>query len=244
VNLSKPLIVLFLITISLPVLSFDKKYKTEGEIPEPLLFDLVRRINSDKGELEVNTLFIQHSASEVKDLEIAPEIEFAFADGKAIEIELPTAQGKIQTFKTALQFQLPSWIGDITGTQILYEKQNGDSYQELTPLLLIAKRLNQDWSTLMMLGSQIVFNKGENNFDLPILNLNFFYDFADVFDLGFEINQKGIGSSYEETILMPQIHALLKDDFKIQAGFGVHYDGYRASPVSAFRLIKEFNHGR
>ena len=69
------------------------------------------------------------------------------------------------------------------------------------------------------------------------------YDYAEIFDLGLETNLRWIGANFEELILMPQIHALIAKDFKLQIGFGSTYDGSRFSPISAFRLIKEFNNG-
>ncbi|MBX9721432.1 MAG: hypothetical protein K2Q18_07105, partial [Bdellovibrionales bacterium] len=80
---------LLVLLVSHQVEAFDKNYGTEAEIPEPLLFDLVRRINSDKNELEINTIVIQHQHNEFGRVYIAPEIEYAFADGMAIEFELP-----------------------------------------------------------------------------------------------------------------------------------------------------------
>lgn len=228
--------------------SYDGHYKKESEIPEPLLFDLVRRINSDKGELEVNTLFTQRNASEMKGVYIAPEIEYAFGDGKAVEFELPTVDGKVKTFKSALQFMLPNFVGDLTGTQIIHEKVNGKSIHETTLLLLSAKKLTSKWSMFSMLGNKFTYGssstiKSTKGREMPIANFNLFYDYADVFDLGVETNLRGAGASFEEFIVMPQIHALLAKDFKLQAGFGSSYDGYKISPVTAFRLIKEFNNG-
>jgi hypothetical protein len=226
--------------------SYDTKYKKESEIPEPLLFDLVRRVNSDKGELEVNSLFTHADASDMKGVLVAPEVEYAFAKGKAIEFELPTVDGKIKTFKTAVQFELPDWFGDITGTQIMHEKVNGRSINETTILLLSGKRLSDKWSIFSMLGNRFVFGNSpsiENAKwrELPIVNVNLFYDYAEVFDFGLETNLRGIGASFEELVIMPQIHALLARDFKLQMGFGTSYNGYDFSPLSAFRLIKEFN---
>lgn len=228
------------------VLAYDSNYKTEAEIPEPLLFDLVRRVNSKKGELEVNTLFTHTSADQIKGVEAAPEIEYAFADGMAIEFELPTVNGKVKTFKSAAQFELPSFWGDLTGLQIMHEKANGQSINETTFLLLSGKRLNDKWSIFTMIGNRFVYGdsaeiKKTKGRELPIANLNLFYDYADVFDLGLEINLRGMGASFEELIVMPQIHALMADDFKLQMGFGVTHDGYKFSPITAFRLIKEFN---
>lgn len=228
--------------------AYDNNYGTEGEIPEPLLFDLVRRINSDKGELEVNTLFTHTNASAVKGVYVAPEIEYAFANGKAIELELPTVDGKIKTFKSALQLELPSWWGDVTGTQIIHEKVNGKSINETTLLLLSGMKLSEKWSLFSMIGNRFVYGnspviKKSKGRELPIINMNMFYDYAEVFDLGIETNLRGIGASFEELILMPQIHALMAKDFKLQAGFGTSYDGYNVSPIAAFRFIKEFNKG-
>jgi hypothetical protein len=234
--------------LGLNAYSYDTQYTRESEIPEPLLFDLVRRINSDKGELEVNTLFVQTDASEMKGVYIAPEIEYAFSDGRAIELELPTMDGKIKTFKTALQFKLPSWWGGVTGTQIMHEKVNGESINETTVLLLSGSRLNEKWSLFSMVGNRFVYGNSAKIKDtkwreLPLINANLFYDYAEVFDLGLEMNLRGMGASFEELIIMPQIHALMSKDFKLQAGFGTSYDGIKLSPISAFRLIKEFNNG-
>jgi hypothetical protein len=235
-------------TISYSSYAYDSQYGRESEIPEPLLFDLVRRINSDKGELEVNSLFVQTDASEMKGVYVAPEVEYAFAEGKAFELELPTVDGKIKTFKTALQFELPNWWGEITGTQIMHEKVNGKSVNETTLLLLSGKRLNEKWSVFSMIGNRFVYGNSPTIKDskwreLPIVNVNLFYDYAEVFDLGLETNLRGVGASFEELIIMPQMHALMAKDFKLQAGFGASYDGYQFSPITAFRLIKEFNNG-
>jgi len=231
----------------LPAYGFDKRYKSEAQIPEPLIFDLVRRIDSDKGELEVNSLFIQEDASEVKGVYAAPEIEYAFSEGKAIEVELPTVNGKVKTVKGALQFRLPGFLGDVTGTQLIHEKVIGDSIHETTVLLLSGKKLTQKWSAFTMIGNRFVYGndpsiKNSRWRELPIVNLNFFYDYAEVFDVGLETNLRGIGAGFEELIIMPQVHALMAKDFKLQAGFGLSYDGYSFSPISAFRLIKEFNY--
>ncbi|MFP5492353.1 MAG: hypothetical protein ACLGG0_12685 [Bacteriovoracia bacterium] len=239
---------MMLFSFVVPSFAYDLQYKREAEIPEPLLFDLVRRVNSDKGELEFNSLFNHTDASEMKGVYTAPEVEYAFADGKAIEFELPTIDGKVKTFKTALQLELPNWWGDLTGTQIMHERVNGKSINETTLLLLSGKRLSEKWSIFTMVGNRFVYGNEETIQnakwrELPIINLNFFYDYADVFDLGLETNLRGVGASFQEFVLMPQIHALMAKDFKLQMGFGSSYDGFSFSPITAFRLIKEFNNG-
>jgi hypothetical protein len=240
------IIFLFAIFLSFSARAFDT-YKTTREIPEPLVFDLVRRINSQKGEMEVNSLFLQSGDSEVKNVYVAPEFEYAWADGKAVELEFPTEDGKVRTLKAAFQFQLPSWIGDLTGLQLIYEASTEKSIHEFSPLLIVAKRLSRKWSVLAMIGNRFEFGndpslKNRKFEELPLVNFNLFYDYAKLFDLGLEFNLRGAGASFEEVLIMPQIHALLARDFKLQAGFGMTYDGFRFAPVSAFRFIKEFNH--
>lgn len=232
-----------MVLFSSTIWGFEGNYSHEAEVPEPLLFDLVRRINSDKGELEVNSLIVQDKASELGETYIAPEIEYVFANGKAIEIEFPTLHGQIKTFKSALQFKLPDLLNQTIATQIIYENFLKKDTQEATLLLIFAKRINDRFSTLNMLGSRLV--KGQDvhgkNKVLLIFNHNLFYNYDSHFDFGLELNLRGIGSSFEELLIMPQFHALLAKDFKIQAGFGIAHDGYTPSPISAFRLIKEFN---
>ena len=225
---------------------FETGFSREAEVPEPLIFDLVRRLNSDKGELEVNFLIVQDRASELKDTYIAPEIEYSFAQGKAIELELPTAEGKIKAFKTALQFQLPDIFNGKTGMQIIYENFLGEKTQEGTLIFVYARKLDSHWSSLTMLGNRFVdgdkiHGHTRSGKELPILNQNLFYNYAENFDFGIEINLRGVGASFEELLVVPQIHSLLAHDFKIQTGLGVAHDGYVTSLVSAFRFIKEFN---
>ncbi len=227
-------------------IAFDKTYGSEAEIPEPLLFDLVRRINSDRNELEVNALVIHHQHNKFGQLYTAPEVEYAFADGKAIELELPIEAGKVKSYKSAFQMRIPTIIGEINGFQIIYEKESNASLHQITPLFLLGTHVSGKWSIFSMFGSRLVYgdvkkNDNSNFREQPIVNLNVFYDYADMLDMGFEVNLRGVGAEYDELILMPQMHLLVEEELKIQFGFGTSIDGHEFSPLSAFRLIKEFN---
>jgi hypothetical protein len=60
---------MFLVISSLMMvinLNAHGKNSQEIDIPEPLLFDLVRAINAKKGELEFNVLKIHTDAQEIK----------------------------------------------------------------------------------------------------------------------------------------------------------------------------------
>lgn len=76
-------------------LSSDKPH-----IPEPMVFDLVRPLGADKGELEINSL-VQYSRQ--GEFEWAPEIEFAPWNDFALELELPFDNTRQQEYKIAAQ---------------------------------------------------------------------------------------------------------------------------------------------
>src|SRR5687768_4202682 len=63
-------------------------------IPEPLVFDLVRPLGSARGELEANTLMTR--SSKTGQFAWAPEIEYAFANGYAVELELPFENSSLE----------------------------------------------------------------------------------------------------------------------------------------------------
>src|SRR5690606_33047962 len=69
-------------------------------IPEPLAFDLVRGLGARKGELEVNVL-LEVPVGGVPHW--APEVEWALADGAALELELPIRGTELEAIKFASQ---------------------------------------------------------------------------------------------------------------------------------------------
>ena len=76
-------------------------------IPEPMVFDLVRGLGAGKGEFEANVLAefpLDRTAS--REIEWAPEVEYAFADGLALEFELPFEDGELEGYKGAFQWTI------------------------------------------------------------------------------------------------------------------------------------------
>lgn len=76
-------------------------------IPEPLVFDLIRPLGAEKGELEVNSLFRIAPSDQPRRLQWAPEVEYAFAEGYGIEFELPLENAGVASYKGAIQGTLP-----------------------------------------------------------------------------------------------------------------------------------------
>jgi hypothetical protein len=216
------------------------------EIPEPMVFDLVRDINSRQGDWEVNSLFFHSASPYLRSTEIAPEIEMAVLDGTGIELELPTGDGKIKSFKLAFQQQLPRLIGDLNGLQLIYEKVSGKDVTEISPIYLIAFRFFNRWSNVTMLGNRFysgreVPQKKLSVREEPIINSTLFFDYNPMIIFGMELNLLGVGASFRELLIMPQMHVLLENDLHFQAGYGAVFNGQDFLVASSFRLIKEFN---
>jgi hypothetical protein len=222
-----------------PVPGFSE-YDYETEIPEPLYFDLVRRLDSKKGEWEVNTLF-SRKRNGFSQFEIAPEIELVPMDGLGIEFELPMRGGSVESYKTAVQYTLGEAKRSsryLHGVQAIYENYNGVDLTEYSLLYLYAYRISKKVSFLGMLGPRIDQQKNHSHM-LELINFTLFYNFSREVDFGIEINNEGLFDRFEQIQLMPQIHLALGKHYKIQFGFGSIYDGHDFSPVSAFRLIYE-----
>ncbi|MGB5229070.1 MAG: hypothetical protein WBN55_12465, partial [Eudoraea sp.] len=95
------------------------------DIPEPMVFDLVRELGARRGELEINVLAVfPLSSNSSHFVEWAPEIEYAIWDNFAVEFELPIEDGTLEALKVALQYTFgKSKSGRfIHGTQFMIEK--------------------------------------------------------------------------------------------------------------------------
>ena len=123
-------------------------------IPEPLLFDLMRPLHAKKGELEVNTLGVISRGGK---LHWAPEVEYAVADGVAIELEFPFVNSHYESSKFGFQFRMGHNEKAVHGFQFLTEiDASGDYRTALSALYLFGYRFNDKWSLLSMTGAQAV----------------------------------------------------------------------------------------
>jgi hypothetical protein len=187
------------------------QYETEGEIPEPMVFDLVRRLGSHKGELEVNMLFRFQESIGIGDILYAPEIEYAALDGLAFELEFPMHGYKSESLKAATQLTL-GYLGSsreiVHGIQLLGERFWRDKSTQIALLYLFGHRFSHDWSFFLMDGPRA--NIDSNTTFTPVLNATLFYNYSREIDLGLEINSLGAGVRLEELRIMPQLHLLFR----------------------------------
>ena len=208
-------------------------------IPEPMVFDMMRPLGAARGEMEVNALGVAPLSGESRVIPWAPELEYAFADGYAIEFELPFENGSLREYKLGLQGAFGTFNGGRTahGVQYLgiYERDSTDYMSSL--LYMLGHRYDGGWSTMSMIGlGDIRFGGGHGRNSL-LVNHSTFWS-ARRTTLGLEINYQG--GSERGVLVMPQIHQRLPASFNLQFGVGVEklrHDTTR--PNLGLRLVRE-----
>jgi hypothetical protein len=207
-------------------------------IPEPMVFDLVRPLGAKRGELEVNSLFRLPTSDSSRQLLWAPEVEYTFADGMGIEFELPMENGRVDSFKAALQATLPpSHDRVIQGVQLLGEKARVGPASQLDILHLLGVRWKPRWSTFTMTGLRR--EQVETVRFTPVFNHSVFFEPSSELAIGLETNWKGKGASNNQFLLMPQVH-WKRSRLNIQAGYGFSRRVGRTTGVLSWRIIREF----
>ena len=211
------------------------------EVPEPLLFDLVRPLGARKGEIEVNTLALfPWSASNTnldddpfgsgpttrdrKGIEWAPEIEFVVVDNFAIEFEFPLEGSVLEEYKLGLQQTFGAAFNGqyIHGVQVLIEPTVQWEHWNTALLYLGGIRFDDVWSALFMIGGRMNL-EGPDNYETfeRLINGSLFADIHETCKVGLETNYASKLDGTAEFILVPQIHCDLTESFQVQTGVGL-----------------------
>jgi hypothetical protein len=209
-------------------------------IPEPMVFDMVRPLGAKRGELEANTLVERNLSGPHRTTEWAPEIEYAIADGFAIEFELPFDGSRLTDYKLGLQGTFGTFAGGraVHGVQYLglYDRASGRWGSTL--VYMLGYRFDDRWSTMTMAGVGDVTFSGGGDSKL-IVNHSTFYDLSPETTLGVEMNLNRGGE--QRTLVMPQLHQRFGQHLSVQAGLGaVREEGEPWRPRAAIRVITEF----
>jgi hypothetical protein len=214
-------------------------------IPEPMVFDMIRPLAAPRGELEANTLALFPINARGEEIDWAPEIEYAFANGWAVEFELPFEDARLAAYKFALQGTFGTFANKrgVHGVQTIVEI-NRDTGRLDTSLLYIAGvRYSEKWSTLTMIGVNRPDDQplpGERRDDAILFNHSIFNDVGKHTVVGVETNIRA-GRTNTKWLVMPQVHQRLSEKIMLQAGLGAQKSPQRsAHPTAAVRLIKEF----
>lgn len=208
-------------------------------IPEPMVFDLIRPLGAERGEIEINSLFRFMPTDRPRRLLWAPEIEYAFLDGYGIEFEVPIENARIDTWKGAIQGTLsgPAKEKFIQGWQAIGEVSRQVGRSRIDLLYLAGSRWHPNWSAFSMTG--IERESGDKAAYAFLGNYSVFFHLRDTVSYGLESNIKGRGNSGRGLLLMPQVQ-LRKSRLNLQIGAGWRRFNGTSGLQIGWRLSREF----
>jgi hypothetical protein len=189
-------------------------------MPEPMVFDLVRPLGAKRGELEVNTLLVQ-STQRGAPLAWAPEIEWAFRDGLAIEGELPFEDGQLKTYKVALQGTLRSSAdGRLQhGWQVIGQRVRADDSWSADALYLAGYRPWPKVTLFSMSGARRSVFDGAPAVQ-AVQNTTVFFQPSGGVILGVETNLVLGAADRRSRLIMPQLQLELAGKYLAEFGVG------------------------
>lgn len=212
-------------------------------MPEPMRFDLVRPLAARRGELEVNTLAYRPMVAGAP-VAWAPEVEYAFADGHAIEFELPFEGSRLQTYKMALQ----GTIGAVDrprryqhGWQVIAEREREDGAVVGAAMYLAGWRLSPRVVVFTMTGL-----RSDHELDAralrPLQNTSVFYRLSPAVTLGVESNVVLAPALHRERVVLPQLHLALDGGYTLQMGVGAAEHAPGAwRPALGLRFVRQLH---
>ncbi len=247
------------LSLLLPTLIGCGATASSVEIPEPMVFDLVRGLGAEQGELEVNVLAVAPlSSDDVAAPEVAPEVEYALADGVAFELELPFEDDGLYSIKTAAQvtFAADERSGVLHGAQVIVERVIAFDAWDIALLYIPAVRFDDSLSILAMVGvGGFVGPEIEDDIGL-LANATLFHELDTRWTLGLEVDTELYADAGGSVMVMPQAHwdSERFEHLTLQFGLGaVYVDGTVAAgsefvipetegwfPQVAVRVILEF----
>lgn len=208
-------------------------------IPEPMVFDLVRGLGAKAGEAEVNALAVMTLENGRSHLLWAPEVEWAFADNFAFEVELPMEERELHALKSAFQATLPPYDKKVThGIQVIGEYLLSSRETEGVVLYIAGARIKR-WSFLTMAGTRASTPLNDRTHFDAILNPSVFADLTEAVTVGSESNIEINGSGRTQVDWIPQVHWQLSRRVRVQGGGGVSFQADQVFPLFATRLILE-----
>lgn len=208
-------------------------------IPEPMVFDLVRGLGANKGEAEVNTLAVMTIENGKSRLLWAPEVEWAFADNFAFEVELPMHERELHALKAAFQATLPPHDEHVThGVQVIGEYLLSSRETEAVLLYVVGGRV-EGWSFLAMTGARATLPAHNRARYDALFNPSVYTDLTEALTVGLESNIAVNGKRRTQIDLIPQVHWQLSRRVRLQSGGGISIQAGHIYPLFATRLILE-----
>ena len=231
-------------------------------IPDPMVFDLVRPLGAKRGEAEFNTLTLiplsrktrrvdnvtdplglVRRSEDLQGIEWAPEIEYAVADGVAVEVEVPMENISVEAYKMAGQATLGTLWNHrfIHGAQAIAQYNRAPRFWTTTWLYLAGFRFDKTWSIFGMSGPRFEHGNSLGGFRKEFLsNVTLFADVTNRTVVGIETNFGQVLGGSAAVLVMPQVHYEVSKRWMIQGGTGVRVTTRLILPEIGLRIIREF----
>ncbi len=209
------------------------------DFPEPMVFDMVRGLGSEQGEIEINTLVLVPTSPVAAYW--APEIEAAVVDNFALELEVGLLNIDLEILKFAFQgtvgMKEDGSVGH--GLQGLVEYVIEEDAFISTALYILGARLASSLTLVALVGPALESHIGGKTYGGLFLNFTLAWAPHPRVIIGTEQNFEWFPNAYLIR-WMPQIHWQACARFQIQAGFGLRHTDRHTSAEAATRLIAEF----
>jgi hypothetical protein len=234
---------------------------------EPLYIDLIRDLGARKGEREWNVGMGMTDNLAYDSYEVLVEYEFAPINRLGVEFEVPVKfytpnirtefkpANRIESFKSAVQYtflvqkkaRLSAAIGYLNELEMQSFNKLGKSSTftgyVVNPFLVVAKRLGQDFHTLVYTGPQLTYHFADRTWDkLYELNTNFHYMIPSSRNfVGLELNKQFTQGEFN-MVIRPQMRLSIADNLLVGIVPGVPISRQYERLSFFMRLIYEPRH--
>lgn len=208
------------------------------DFPEPMVFDMVRGLGAEQGEIEINTLVLVPISPTAANW--APEIEAAVVDNFALELEVGLHNIDLELVKFAFQGTVAMKEGGRAGHGIqgLVEYLIDEEAFVSTALYVLGVRLAPPLTLVALIGPALESHINGKNYGGVFVNFTFGWAPHPRVVVGTEQNFEWFPNAYLIR-WMPQVHWQIHARFQIQAGFGLRHLNGETAPEAATRLILE-----
>ncbi|MBL8683086.1 MAG: hypothetical protein JNK05_28220 [Myxococcales bacterium] len=210
-------------------------------VPEPMVTDLVRNLGAAQGELEANVLFVAPTRAPYA-AHWAPEVEIAFWDGWALELELPMYATHVESFKLGLQATLGVTRDQrfAHGLQWLTDVRSDGSRVDNTLYWVGALRFSQRFSAMLLAGARLdVSTRDGATTARAMANPTLYYEPSRSLSIGVESRFWLASSGTFGLDVVPQVRWRPIDPLTIQLGAGPLYENQTLASLVACRVAIE-----
>jgi hypothetical protein len=202
------------------------------DFPEPMVFDMVRGLGAEQGEVEVNTLVLVPTSPVAAWW--APEIEAAVVDNFALEFEVGLRNIDLEALKFAFQGTVAMKEGGKTGhgLQGLVEYLIDEEAFVSTALYILGARLAPAVTLVTLVGPALESHVNGKTYGGFFLNFTLGWAPHPQVVVGTEQNVEWFPNAYLIR-WMPQIHWQVCARFQLQAGVGLRHTPQKPPPLTS-----------